>query len=218
MPALVVRKLKKLADQINAEHAACKRALEDAYARWIEVGRLLCEAKAEINFGGWIDWIEENCTFNRQQANKYIRAFENRMAIEEEMSISDGQITSLESALRAISDSTVEGNVLVQKSSDGTSEIKVPAPAKISGTSNVVIAAPEQTSGTSALPFKLRAADESDAITREKSPFDKYSTKALAAAITRDWGLQKARDFRGHLDLFIKLLEDEQNQKHAKAQ
>jgi Protein of unknown function (DUF3102) len=98
------RKLERLAARINAAHATREQAWKDNAHRWIDTGRMLCEARAEVHFGGWIDWVDENCKFNRQQANKYVRAYEKRDELETLLSISDGHFTSLEQVLGAISE------------------------------------------------------------------------------------------------------------------
>jgi hypothetical protein len=95
---------------INEEHKAslmdATTAVEAArryMARVLNIGRLLAEEKAEIRHGEWIPWVEANLEFSRQQAAKYMRAHENRAAIEAEMERPTFHFGGLDGALKAIS-------------------------------------------------------------------------------------------------------------------
>jgi hypothetical protein len=78
---MIQRTLPDLAGLINAEHEACLAAASDAITSAIEVGRLLCEAKAQVRHGEWAGWVEANCSFGVRQASSYMRAHANREQI-----------------------------------------------------------------------------------------------------------------------------------------
>jgi Protein of unknown function (DUF3102) len=97
-------RLPDLARKINAEHAACVALACDAILKAIEVGRLLSEAKALVKHGEWEPWIETNCRFGVRQAQKYMRAFENREALETQMRTRSAHLTSLNGAIECLAD------------------------------------------------------------------------------------------------------------------
>lgn len=73
--------LESLAKQINAKHETCIGNMKNAVLGAIEVGRLLCEAKARVKAstkGRWMAWVEVNCPFGSDQARNYMNAYENR--------------------------------------------------------------------------------------------------------------------------------------------
>lgn len=39
----------------------------------IKAGEALVEAKGQVEHGEWIPWVEKNCTFCRDTANRYMR-------------------------------------------------------------------------------------------------------------------------------------------------
>lgn len=75
-------KLSTLAKEINKAHYDAVSYACTAITKAIEVGRLLTEARAKVDHGGWATWVKENCRFGDRQARKYLRAYENRDAIE----------------------------------------------------------------------------------------------------------------------------------------
>jgi hypothetical protein len=77
----IQRTLPDLAAQINAEHEACLAAARDAITRAIEVGRLLSEAKSQLQHGEWAGWVEANCTFRQREARNYMRVYRHRRQI-----------------------------------------------------------------------------------------------------------------------------------------
>src|SRR3954463_16269383 len=91
--------LPELARRINAEHAACLDAAQTAVGKAMEVGRLLVEAKGQVRHGEWARGVEENCTFGIRQAQNYMRAHQNRAAIEEEMRNGASHLASLRGAI-----------------------------------------------------------------------------------------------------------------------
>jgi hypothetical protein len=67
-PAEARPTLPELAGRINAKHEACLAAAQDAIALAIETGRLLEEAKRQVQHGEWAGWIESNCSFGIREA------------------------------------------------------------------------------------------------------------------------------------------------------
>lgn len=65
--------LHDLARRINAEHAACEAAARDALHHALEAGRLLIDAKGQVQHGEWLGWIEANCTCAPRTAQLYMR-------------------------------------------------------------------------------------------------------------------------------------------------
>jgi hypothetical protein len=94
--------LPELVKQINAEHAACMLAAQDAVARAIGVGRLLAEAKGLVRHGEWSGWIEKHCAFGVRQAQKYSQAFQDRASIENQMRTPGAHLTNLNQALESV--------------------------------------------------------------------------------------------------------------------
>jgi hypothetical protein len=91
--------LATIAAQINEAHANAVEAAQDAITRAFEVGRLLTEAKAIVRHGEWGDWIEKSCNCGVRQAQKYMRAYENRAQIEAQMRTPGTHLASLNEAL-----------------------------------------------------------------------------------------------------------------------
>jgi hypothetical protein len=118
--------LKGLADQINAEHALCMAAAQDAVNKAIEVGRLLAEAKDQVRHGEWAGWVAENCSFGLRQSQKYMKAYGHREQILEQMR-TEGAHLSLNGAMaqlarpKAPQAEAVTDNCLLQES-DGIAE------------------------------------------------------------------------------------------------
>lgn len=100
----IQKALTDLAERINAEHAACMASARDAVARAIEVGRLLAEAKDQVRHGEWAAWVAENCSFGIRQAQKYMRAHDNRVALEDQMRTPGSHLTSLNDAIALVSE------------------------------------------------------------------------------------------------------------------
>lgn len=64
-----------LKNEINAHHRECLKSAGDAVHHALECGRLLCEAKAEIEHGQWTAWVEQYCDFSYRTARDYVQAF-----------------------------------------------------------------------------------------------------------------------------------------------
>jgi hypothetical protein len=110
----------ELADRINAEHAACIASACDAVKRAIEVGRLLAEAKEHAGHGQWSGWVKEHCVFGVRQSQKYMRAYENRAAILEQIRTESSHLgvsgaTALIAKPRAVKHEPVTSNNVLQK-------------------------------------------------------------------------------------------------------
>lgn len=101
-------RLSDLAEQINAEHEACVTSAKDTVMKAIEVGRLLCQAKAVVDRGRWIPWIESNCRFDRHQAWRYMQAHKNRGLIEDQMLSAGQHFEGLKGALKIIEEAREE--------------------------------------------------------------------------------------------------------------
>ena len=66
--------LDALADRINAEHEACRSAMQKGLEHTLEAGRLLLEAKKGLPHGEWLPWLKENCSdIGERTAQNYMR-------------------------------------------------------------------------------------------------------------------------------------------------
>lgn len=64
--------LTTIAQEINREHATAHAEARSALERARRCGELLTEAKAKVEHGGWLPWIEANLAFGARQAQKYM--------------------------------------------------------------------------------------------------------------------------------------------------
>ena len=62
-------RLTHLAAEINAEHDAATGAFKKGFEHALKAGELLIEAKAAVNHGEWVPWLEENCTVAERTAS-----------------------------------------------------------------------------------------------------------------------------------------------------
>ncbi len=68
----IIRSPEVIAAEINAiKRTTVKYVLEQS----IEIGRLLCEAKAAVPYGEWGRWLEENCSYSTSNANNLMRIY-----------------------------------------------------------------------------------------------------------------------------------------------
>ena len=68
----IIRSPEVIAAEINAiKRTTVKYVLEQS----IEIGRLLCEAKAAVPYGEWGKWLEENCAYSTSNANNLMRIY-----------------------------------------------------------------------------------------------------------------------------------------------
>jgi len=65
--------LTTIAERIKAEHHAAVVAAGTAIEHAIACGQLLIEAKAQVQHGEWLPWLEANCELSARQAQKYMR-------------------------------------------------------------------------------------------------------------------------------------------------
>ena len=70
--------MSNLADAINAEHQACKAALQATLDHAICAGDYLLQAKGELTHGQWLPWLKDNCHFSRRTAQNYMRLAEHK--------------------------------------------------------------------------------------------------------------------------------------------
>lgn len=73
MSNLTPKALPALASEINVEHEAAERAINDALIHARNAGRLLIEAKAQVPFGEWGVWVDRNFAGSYRTARKYMR-------------------------------------------------------------------------------------------------------------------------------------------------
>lgn len=66
-------RLASLASEINAEHEAAERAINDSLQHAKKCGELLIEAKKQIVYGKFGAWVEENFHGSHRLANGYMR-------------------------------------------------------------------------------------------------------------------------------------------------
>jgi hypothetical protein len=68
--------LTTLAERINAVHRRAHDAAQTAIEHATECGRLLIQAKAQVEHGGCLPWIKAKLSFGARQAYKYMRLAE----------------------------------------------------------------------------------------------------------------------------------------------
>lgn len=69
-------KTDKQPNEIAIEINAIKRkTAQDVIQSAIEIGRLLCEAKAQLEHGQWGAWLEENVSYSTTNANNMMRLY-----------------------------------------------------------------------------------------------------------------------------------------------
>jgi hypothetical protein len=71
-------------EEIAAEHRKAQTAFGEAVRHALRCGELLAEAKAQLQHGAWIPWLENNFDFSRQTASAYMRLAANREQVEME--------------------------------------------------------------------------------------------------------------------------------------
>jgi len=70
--------LPDLAEAINREHAEAVQAVRQTLTHAIRAGELLLAAKAQIEHGGFLPWLQANCQFSDRTARAYMRLAENQ--------------------------------------------------------------------------------------------------------------------------------------------
>ena len=99
-------RLDELAQEINAEHQAFRRAFKATYRSALRAGDLLNEAKAEAGHGNWTAWVEENCEFSMRTAQVYMRIANNRDRVEASLKNAASAHLSIEGVLKELSPPT----------------------------------------------------------------------------------------------------------------
>jgi Protein of unknown function (DUF3102) len=100
----IEKRLGKLAEEINQEHQAFRRAFKATFRSALRAGDLLNEAKAQAGYGNWTAWVEENCDFSDRTARVYMRLANNRGRVEEMLGKSaEPADLSIEEVLRELS-------------------------------------------------------------------------------------------------------------------
>jgi hypothetical protein len=74
----VATDLAELAAAINAEHAACGRALTTGLEHAIRAGELLIQARHAIPHGGWLPWLGAHFDGSARTAQAYMRVARRR--------------------------------------------------------------------------------------------------------------------------------------------
>ncbi len=70
----IVRSDREIAAQINAVK---RQTAQVCLAAAVEIGRLLCEAKATVPYGDWGSWLENNVNYSQSTANNLMRLYQN---------------------------------------------------------------------------------------------------------------------------------------------
>lgn len=70
----IVRSDREIAAQINAVK---RQTAQVCLAAAVEIGRLLCEAKATVPYGDWGGWLEDNVNYSQSTANNLMRLYQN---------------------------------------------------------------------------------------------------------------------------------------------
>ena len=70
----IIRSEQELAAEINIIK---RRTAQMCLAAAIEIGRLLCEAKEQVAYGEWGEWLENNVAYSQSQANNLMRLYQN---------------------------------------------------------------------------------------------------------------------------------------------
>ena len=70
----IVRSDREIAAQINAVK---RQTAQVCLTAAVEIGRLLCEAKATVPYGDWGGWLEDNVNYSQSTANNLMRLYQN---------------------------------------------------------------------------------------------------------------------------------------------
>ncbi len=97
-------RLPALASRIYAEHNTALAAATCATEHAIKCGALLIEAKAGLEHGRWLPWIQANCPFSERTAQAYMRLAErvSRLDKQEAQRVADLPVRD---AVKAVADS-----------------------------------------------------------------------------------------------------------------
>lgn len=73
IPTTLLSALFELAEQINAAHNDCERAMNSGLQRGVDAGQLLLKAKRLCTHGEWMPWVTANCRFPLRTVQLYMR-------------------------------------------------------------------------------------------------------------------------------------------------
>lgn len=65
--------LDSLAPAINTAHERCRAAYRTVLADAKSAGELLLQAKSQVPYGQWLNWLEKNCTCSDRTARHYMQ-------------------------------------------------------------------------------------------------------------------------------------------------
>jgi hypothetical protein len=88
-----------LAERIEQAHDSASRHARHAIDFAVICGRLLLEAKKEVNHGNWLAWVDTRLSFGHRQAQKYMRLAEHAGALP---NANPGSHLSINEALAAL--------------------------------------------------------------------------------------------------------------------
>jgi hypothetical protein len=91
--------LTALASRINDEHQAATSALREGVLHAIAAGESLLKAKAQLNHGGWLDWLKANCEIPERTVQAYMRLA--RLPVEKRNAVADLPLREALSAIRS---------------------------------------------------------------------------------------------------------------------
>lgn len=100
----VDRSLVDLAGDINREHDAAIGYARSAVEHALRCGRMLCDAKDQLEHGEFGAWIKEHCAVKMRQAQKYMRLANNYWLIERKSA--PGALLTVARALELINSDT----------------------------------------------------------------------------------------------------------------
>jgi hypothetical protein len=93
--------LDTLAERIKAEHLACDAAMSDALGHALDAGDLLIEAKAQVGWGDWEEWVVANCGVSVRRAQEYVQLARGRDKLGEAKARGSA-LLSIEGALKTL--------------------------------------------------------------------------------------------------------------------
>lgn len=91
-----------LAAQANEQHGLAEAKAQEAIGHALEAGRLLVEAKTQVEHGGWADWLTANFNGSKRTARAYMRLANNWQTIEAKWQTSAD--LSIDGALRLLTE------------------------------------------------------------------------------------------------------------------
>jgi DUF3102 family protein len=74
--------LADLAARIRTYHEATVEALKHSVEHAMSAGDCLIEAKAQLNHGEWLPWLQDHCRITQRTAQRYMRLSRNRDTVE----------------------------------------------------------------------------------------------------------------------------------------